>query len=131
MNLREVEVFQAVMTSGTASRAAELLGISQPAVSKAIQSLEAKVGFDVFDRVRGRLVPTAEGQLLFREVEAAFIGLVRLKSAAARINDFGSGDLRVACLSAFSLNLLPDVLRRFHQAHPKVAITFQVRSSPS
>lgn len=129
MNLREIEVFQSIMLCGTASRAAEVLGISQPAVSKALKGLEASVGFLLFDRVKGRLVPTPEGQLFFREVEQSFEGLVRLRAAAARIHDFGSGDLRVGSLSAFSLNLVPDALRQFHSARPNVAITFQVQSS--
>lgn len=131
MNLREIEVFQAVMVCGTASRAAEVLGISQPAVSKAIQGLEASIGFALFERLKGRLLPTPEGQLFHREVEQSFTGLARLRSAAARIHDFGSGDLRVACLSAFSANLLPKALSRFHARNPNVAITFQVQSSPT
>lgn len=131
MNLREIEVFQAVMVCGTASRAADVLGISQPAVSKAIQSLEISIGFALFERVKGRLLPTPEGQLFHREVEQSFAGLARLRNAAARIHDFGSGDLRVACLSAFSANLLPKALGRFHARNPKVAITFQVQSSPT
>lgn len=130
MNLREIEVFQAVMVCGTTARTAEMLRISQPAVSKAIKSLEHSIGFDLFERVKSRLLPTPEGQLFHREVERSFAGLTHLRSAAARIHDIGSGDLRVACLSAFSANLLPIALSRFHAEHPNVAITFQVQSSP-
>ncbi len=129
MDLRQIEAFHAVMVCGTASRAAEVLGISQPAVSKAIQSLERSVDFPLFERVKGRMIPTPEGQLFFREVESSFVGLTRLRSAAARIHDFGSGDLRIACLSAFSANLLPYALSRFRAAHPDVAITLQVQGS--
>ena len=84
MNVREIDAFQAVMVCGTASRAADVLGISQPAVSKAIQSLEASIGFALFERVKGRLLPTPEGQLFHREVEQSFAGLARLRSAATR-----------------------------------------------
>jgi len=129
MNLREIEAFQAVMVSGTASRAADLLGISQPAVTKAIQGLERSIHFALFERAKGRLVPTPEGQLFFREVQQSFAGLTRLRSAAARIRDFGSGDLRIACLSAFSASILPPALARFRAKNPNVAITFQVQSS--
>lgn len=69
MNLRQVEVFRAVFTTGTTARAAEVLHVSQPAVSKTIQEMERAIGFDLFHRVKGRLQPTAEGQLFFREVE--------------------------------------------------------------
>ena len=129
MNLRQIEVFHAVMTNGTASRAAEVLRISQPAVSKAIQELERLIGFDLFDRVKGRMTPTSEGRLFFREVETSFSGLIHLRSAAARIRDFGSGEIRVASLSALSTNVMPKVLRSFQRRHPEVAITFQARMS--
>jgi DNA-binding transcriptional LysR family regulator len=129
MNLRQVEVFRVVMTSGTTARAAEILHVSQPAVSKMIQELERSLGFDLFQRIKGRLYPTQEGQLFFREVEQAFLGLAHLRGAAARIRDYGSGELRIACLSALSTNVLPRALQSFMVKNPNVAITFQARMS--
>ncbi len=129
MNIRQIEVFHAVMTNTTASRAAEVLRISQPAVSKAIQELERDIGFPLFRRERGRMFPTAEAQIFFKEVEGSFSGLTKLKSAAARIRDFGSGEIKVASLSALSTNVLPRALRGFRSKHPDVAITFQAQLS--
>jgi DNA-binding transcriptional LysR family regulator len=129
VNFRQIEVFRAVMTNGTASRAAEVLRISQPAVSKTIQELERSVGFALFHRIRGRIVPTAEAQLFFKEVEQSFAGLVHLRGAASRIRDFGSGEIRVACLSALSTNVLPRAIKQFLARNPQVAITFQARMS--
>jgi DNA-binding transcriptional LysR family regulator len=121
MNLRQVEVFRAVMTNGTTARAAEVLRISQPAVSKAIAEMERAVGFALFHR--------AEGQLLFREVEQTFTGLAHLRGAAARIRDYGSGELRIGSLSALSTNVMPRALAAFMKRHPQVAVTFQARMS--
>ncbi|SMC93951.1 LysR substrate-binding domain-containing protein [Rhizobium sp. RU36D] len=129
MNIRQIEVFHAVMTNSTASRAAEVLRISQPAVSKAIQELERDIGFALFRRERGRMFPTAEANIFFKEVESSFSGLTRLKSAAARIRDFGSGEIKVASLSALSTNILPRALRGFQARHPNVAIAFQAQLS--
>ncbi len=129
MNLRQVEVFRVVMTTGTTARAAEVLHVSQPAVSKMVQDLERSLGFDLFHRIKGRLQPTPEGQLFFREVEHVFTGLSHLRGAAARIRDYGSGELRIACLSALSTNVLPRVLRAFMARNPNIAITFQARMS--
>ncbi len=129
MNLRQVEVFRVVMTNGTTARAAEVLHVSQPAVSKMIQELERSLGFDLFRRLKGRLHPTPEGQLFFREVEHAFLGLTHLRGAAARIRDFGSGELRIACLSALSTNVLPRALKAFMMRNPNIAVTFQARMS--
>lgn len=129
MNLRQVEVFRVVMTNGTTARAAEVLHVSQPAVSKMIQELERSLGFALFQRVKGRLHPTPEGQLFFREVEHAFLGLAHLRGAAARIRDFGSGELKIASLSALSTNVLPRALKVFMSRNPNIAVTFQARMS--
>ena len=131
MDVRQIEAYHAVMTYGTTSRAAEVLAISQPAVSKAVMALERVIGFRLFDREKGRMVPTAEGQLFFREVQDTFAGLARLRSAAARIRDHGSGDLRVACLPAFSTNLLPGAIGRFTSRNPSIAVSLLVAGSSS
>lgn len=117
------------MLTGSTQRAAEVLRIAQPGVSKALKDLEADLGFALFHRTRKRLVPTAEAQLYLREVEGAFAALSRLKSAGARIRDFGSGSLRIATLSALSTNIVPRALARFQAARPGVSITLQARMS--
>ena len=58
MKLRHLEIFYAVMTCGSLSRAAEALNISQPAASKALKSAEMKRGSPLFQRVRGQLLLT-------------------------------------------------------------------------
>lgn len=129
LNLRQVEIFHAVMVNGTTQRAAEVLHISQPGISKAIQELERQLGFALFHRTRRRLVPTAEAHFYFREVEESFASLSRLRSAAARIRDFGSGEIRIATLSALSTNIVPRALVRFRKRHPDVSITLQTHMS--
>lgn len=129
MDVRQIEAYQAVMTFGTTSRAAEMLGMSQPAVSKAIMTLERSIGFRLFDREKGRMIPSAEGQLFFREVQPSLAGIAKLRSAAARIRDYGSGDIRIACLSAFSTNLVPNAIARFRRRHPEVAVSLTVAAS--
>ncbi len=129
MNYRQLETFRAVMISGSASRAAELLTITQPAVSRSLAELERVVGFSLFDRVRGRLVSTPEAKLLMREVEKSFVGLDRLRSEVARIRDFGTGAIRIASLSALGSTLVPRAIDAFLGRHPKVAITLQIHAS--
>ena len=129
MNFRLLEAFHAVMISGSASRAAELLQVTQPAVSRAIADLERSTGFALFDRVRGRLVPTPEGQLFFTDVSESFAGLDRLRMSAARIRDYGSGHIRIASLAALGSTLVPRAIRAFRTQHPDIAITLQITSS--
>ncbi|HEV2674723.1 MAG TPA: LysR substrate-binding domain-containing protein [Aliidongia sp.] len=129
MNYRQIEIFAAVVKSGTASRAAELLGITQPAVSRALAELERLLGFALFDRVRNRLVLTPEGKLFYRDVEVSFRGIDTLRASAARIRDQGAGEIRVASLSALGSALVPKAIAKFNRKHPKIRVTFHVMSS--
>ena len=103
--------------------------MTQQAISRSIAELEKITGFRLFDRIRGRLVPTAEGQLFFRDVESTFQGLEKLKISAARIRDFGTGDLRIASLAAMGSTLVPHALRLFRAQHASIAITLQIAAS--
>ena len=126
MKHRQLEAFQTVMVSGSTVRAAELMGVTQPAVSRLIAELENSVRFALFDRVQGRLIATPEARLFFREVEASFRGLDRLRSAAAAIRDHGSGALRFGCFAAGSVDLAPAAIRAFRTRHPRVRMTLHV-----
>ena len=129
VNIRQLEIFRAVMISGSASRAAELLDITQPAISRAIADLESSIAINLFDRVKGRLVPTPEGQMFFRDVSESFVGLDRLRASAARIRDFGSGSLRVASLSALGSTLVPRAIQKFREKNSRIAVTLQILPS--
>lgn len=129
LNYRQLETFRAVMLSGSASRAAELLDITQPAVSRTIAELEKGVGFVLFERIKGRLVPTPEAQMLLNEVEKSFVGLDRIRAEAARIRDFGAGSLRIASLAALGATLVPRAIYKFHQKQPEIAVNLQIHAS--
>lgn len=129
MNFRQIEAFRAVILSGTVSRAAELMGVTQPNVSRLVGELEEAVGFALFDRVKGRLIPTPEGQAFYRDVDASFRGLDLLRSSAARIRDFGSGQIRVASLAAAGSTIVPRAVKKFRQAHPAAVVTLNIMSS--
>jgi hypothetical protein len=82
LNLRQIEAFKAVIEFGTVSRAAEVLNVSQPAVSKLLTHLEAATGLKLFDRRQGRLATTPQGMRLYEEIERIFAGgptVVRLR----------------------------------------------------
>ena len=67
--LRQMEVFRAVMLTGSIKAASQLLFASQPAVSRIIAHTEQTLGLTLFNRVKGKLVPTPEGEALYREVD--------------------------------------------------------------
>jgi DNA-binding transcriptional LysR family regulator len=129
VQFKQVEAFRQVMVCGTVSRAADVLGVTQPAVSRLVAELERSTGLTLFERIKGRLAPTPEAQLLFRDVEISFKGLESLRASAARIRDFGSGDIRVASLSSMGSTLVPEAIAAFVASHPKVSVTLQVHPS--
>ncbi|WP_116474946.1 LysR substrate-binding domain-containing protein [Zobellella maritima] len=129
LSYRQVEAFRAVMIAGTTTGAAELLYISQPAVSRLLNDFEAAVQVKLFERHHKRLAPTPEALLLFEEVERSFVGIDRLATMAEELRDFQRGSLKVAAMPAIALGFLPKVMQSFSEQHKGVTLTLQVRSS--
>jgi DNA-binding transcriptional LysR family regulator len=129
MRYRQLEAFRAVMLAGSVTQAAEMLSISQPAVSRLISCLEQDMGFPLFRRRRGRLQPTPEAQFLLGEVERAIANLDHVAQIVEDIRNRRSGHLRIACLPGFATSLLPRVIAQFLTQRPGTTISFQPRSS--
>ncbi|SEK05978.1 LysR substrate-binding domain-containing protein [Paraburkholderia diazotrophica] len=129
LTIRQVEAFRALIQRHTVTRAAQSLHISQPAVSRLIADFEDSVGFTLFERQQGRLVPTAEARALYEEVERAFVGLDRIGHAAQQIRAMRRGSLRVAGSPAIALELLPAAVAQFMQAHPGIDVTLLTHSA--
>ncbi|MFC5431696.1 LysR substrate-binding domain-containing protein [Paraburkholderia denitrificans] len=123
LRIRQVEAFRAVMQRRSVTRAAESLGISQPAVSRLVADFEANVGFALFTRRQGRLVPTAEAYALNEEVERAFVGLERVAQAAGQIRERRRGALTIAGTFDLAADFLPRVIASFAREHQGVDVT--------
>ena len=122
ISLRHIEAFKAVVETGSMRRAADVLFISQPAVSKLIASFERAIGFPAFERIRGRLAPTLEGELVYREVERAFVGLHQIEGVASEVRSRKRGRLVVGAIPALSVGLLQEVITRFLAERPNVQV---------
>ncbi|HEX7638757.1 MAG TPA: LysR family transcriptional regulator, partial [Burkholderiaceae bacterium] len=127
---RHVEVFRAVMTTGSVTAAAAALFTSQPTVSRELARMEALLRLALFERVRGRLRPTAQAYALFDEVQRSYAGLERVADTAVRLRQFAQGQLAVAGLPAFAQALLPGACARFLKAHPDVSVSVDPLESP-
>ncbi|EJM61619.1 transcriptional regulator [Pseudomonas sp. GM50] len=128
-SFRQVEIFWAIMTTGSVTKAAALLKTSQPTVSREIARFEHVLGLKLFERTQARLQPTAQGLSLFEEVKTSYYGLERIHNAAQSIKNFQTS-LSIACLPAFSQSLLPYVCGRFINAYPDVNINITPQESP-
>ena len=117
MDYWQLQVFRAVMDTGSASAAARLLGLSQPAVSRQIAQLEAGFDIDLFARERGRLLPTAHALELYREVAHAFEGVERVLNVVRKMRANNTGTLRIAAPYSFCEVLLPRIIARLAPQH--------------
>jgi DNA-binding transcriptional LysR family regulator len=130
MNLRQLEAFRAAVAHGSFTRAAEAMGVSQPAVTRLIADLEAAVGFRLFDRGVGGAVPSPEAAMLHEELERSYLGLARLSQVAREIRDLRRGHVRVAAMPAVASMMAPTVIARFVAAHPEVRVTLDGHTAP-
>lgn len=131
LNPRQLDAFRKVMLTGSMTIAAERLQVSQPAVSRLIRDLEASVGIRLFRREGNRLIPGAEAQRLFREVDLFYRGIEQIEKVAQDLKSVRIGNLRVASLSALALNALCECVNRFAATHREVAVSLDVRNSLS
>lgn len=129
MNFKQIETFRAVMLTGSMTVAARQLHTSQPNVSRVIGKLETEIGFELFDRLAGRVVATKDGEALFKEVERAFVGLDSLTESAHAIRELGVGTLRVAAAASISMSVLPLAIRMFSERYPLVRIVVDTSES--
>jgi DNA-binding transcriptional LysR family regulator len=126
---RELEVFHAVMRTGSANAAADFLGISQPAVSQFVQKLEKRADIALFVRERGRLIATPEAHALMEAVEKSLVGLEAVYQRIETLKKFGVGKLTVASYPAFGMGFLPRVLSRKGSRVDQQYVSLQVLSS--
>ncbi|MDN4589677.1 LysR family transcriptional regulator [Xenophilus aerolatus] len=132
MRLRHIEVFNAVMLTGSVSAAARLINVTQPAVSRTLQHAELQLGFALFRRAKGRLTPTAEAQALYPHIERLFAQLDEVQRLAANLRqaDDATQELRILAVMALTHEVLPRALVAFRRKHPKVAIHVEALHTP-
>jgi len=120
VKLSDLRLLQAVAKWGSMARAAATLNISQPAVSKAIKTLEQTLGVPLLDRRPHGIEPTIYGQALLRGGTAVFDELLQSLRQIAFLSDPGSGQLHIGCTEAGAASFVPAVIGRFSRQYPRV-----------
>jgi DNA-binding transcriptional LysR family regulator len=135
MDLRQLEAFAAVMSAGSITGAARLLGRSQPALTRLIQELEGALGFSLLHRSGPRITPTQQGLRFHQEVEPVIAWLRHLRERAGAIAADKPRSLEIASIASFSAGMLPAALQRLghdalpEQVHIRTALAEQVVQS--
>lgn len=126
MNFRQIEAFRTVMASGSVTGAAQLMSVSQPAVSRLVADLERNVGFPLFRKSGRNLVATEEGVTLYHEVKRAFVGLEDLKAKAEAIRHYRTGTLNLVTMPGLASRVLPELIGAFSKHYPDVGVWLEV-----
>lgn len=129
MHLRHIEVFQAILQTGSITAAADLLNISQPAASKTLKHAEQQLGFKLFNRVRGKLQPTDEARILRNRTESLSADLQSLRRLAGNLRRGAEETLRVVSTPALAQQLLPLALSQWRKTYADVACELATQHS--
>lgn len=129
ITLKQIEAFRAVMLGNSMTEAAKSLFVTQSAVSKIMREFEQEIGFQLFSRRKGGLLPTAAAKALYVEVERVFIGLDQVVRTAERIRLGQEGRLRIVAMSTVSCGFLQSVIADFRERHPKVSVSIETYNS--
>lgn len=126
MNLRQIEVFRAVMDAGSVTDAARLLHVSQPGISRMLRHLELRLGVALFQRTRGRLLATPEALALHAEIGKVYGGVKAVQDFAAGLRTGAHVVLRVATTASLGLEVVPQAVTRLLAAHPATRVALDV-----
>lgn len=127
---REIEIFRVVMTTGSATRAARLMNLTQPAVSQSLRRLEQSAGLALFQRSGGKLQPTQEARALLAEVERHFVGMEVIEQRLRSLRQFGVGRSRIASFPGVGVGFLPRVLADLTRERERTLVSLQIMASP-
>ena len=130
LRFRQLQALHAVMESGTVTAAAQALGISQPAISSLLAQLEAQTRLSLFKRERGRLTPTPEAEVLFREIDTVVRGIDHVGQAVTDLQNRQTGQLQVASTHALSFGFMPREIARFAADRPGMSVFYQSQYTP-
>jgi DNA-binding transcriptional LysR family regulator len=122
MNFRQLSCFVAVADEGSFTRAARLVGITQPSLSQHIRTLEDELGGALFDRLPRGVSLTPAGRSLLPEARSAVRALERGRQGARAALAAEGGELDVATVLSIAVGLLPHSIRVWHEHHPNVSI---------
>lgn len=129
MNLNHLRVFMVVAEHEHITRAAEQLILSQPAVTKIVQSLEQEIGQELIERHGRRIVLTHAGHVLHDYARTIF-GLEReMEEALASLQDLEGGEVTLAANTTAGVYLLPRVVARFRARYPQVTLHIAILNS--
>jgi DNA-binding transcriptional LysR family regulator len=122
LRVRDLFILATVVKTGSMAKAAQQLGMTQPAVSGAIANLEHVLRVRLLDRHPRGIEPTFYAEALLKRASAVFDDLTEAAREIEFLADPTSGHVNVGCAESFMAGLLPDIIERLTRKHPKIVV---------
>ena len=129
MRIRHIEVFNAIYSIGSVSGAARYLNITQPTASKVLKNAEHYLGYLLFIRVDGKLIPTPEAKILYKKTAEINSQLIELRQLSENLKKTGTGKIKIAAIPAIGIEFLPRAMQAYQKLHADVQFEIQLYQS--
>lgn len=129
MQLRQIEVFHAYMITGSTVAAADMLSVTQPAISTTLKRMQDELNLKLFRSVKGRLQPTAEAHMLFRQVRAIQEDINQLSQLSKALAEGKTGNIRVGVVPALGENIAAQAIADVTRGSADLKVSIEVLNS--
>jgi len=128
-SIKSLLVFSHIYETGSATRTAKLMNITQSGVSRSLALLEASTGINLFIRRKNRLIPTPEGEEFYRNVKRLIHHFEETENTIQSLRDYGVSRIRLVTIPGLSFSFVPSVISRLMKSHKKLNIHLDSLSS--
>ncbi len=129
MRLKHIEVFNAIMLSGSISAAARILHVTQPAVTQTLKHAEQQLGYALFIREKGGLKPTGEARQIYLRSKKIFEQVDELRRLAHSFREDGRSQFRVGIVPSLSTKCMSQALAIFMKKKPRCTVSIKIMHS--
>lgn len=127
MNIKQMEVFRAVMNTGSITGAAALLHVTPPGVSRMMKHLQQRLAVPLFEKEGNRLVPTSDARRLQREIERVYSGIEQVSRMALALKSGAGQQLNVICSPSLAAHVGPQAVAQMLRQHPDLQMRVEVQ----
>jgi DNA-binding transcriptional LysR family regulator len=129
MDVRDLQVFLSVSKHLNYTRAGEEINLSQPSVSVRVRQLETELGVKLFEQLGKKVVLTDAGQLLVPYANRVMAAVDDAHHAIDELQGLERGSMRIGASTTPGMYLIPQVVSRFKQSHPKIEIRLRIKDT--
>lgn len=130
ISLREMEMIRSILTHGTMAKAAQMINVSQPAISRMVKQAEDRTGLQLFERRGSKLIPTPDLVALSREFEKVFASVDRVQTLTWALGAGLGRPVHVSAMSVLAETMLTPALVDVRKLHPETPVAVRLNHRP-